>query len=150
MAKKGDRGGKKPSESYLKLQIPAGQANPAPPVGPALGQRGINIAEFCKDFNERTKDMEKGAPIPVTITVQSDRSYSFAVRLPPVSYFLKKALSIDKGGSTPGRGVHGRISNAQLRKIAQAKMQDLNAWDVDAAARMIAGSARAMGLEVKD
>lgn len=141
---------KKAGLGILKLQIPAGQANPAPPVGPALGQRGVNIVQFCKEFNERTKEMEAGAPIPVTIMVNPDRSYRFDIRLPPVSYYLKKELSLDKGGATPGKEVHAHISQSQLRKIAKAKMQDLNAWDVEASMRMVAGSARAMGLEVKD
>ena len=137
-------------EGYIKLQIPAGQANPSPPVGPALGQRGVNIMEFCKSFNAKTAKMEPGMPIPVTITVFSDRSFVFETRTPPASYFLKKAAGIDKGTGTPGREIKGAVSMAQIREIAEKKMADLNANDIEAAARMLAGSARSMGLEVKE
>jgi large subunit ribosomal protein L11 len=137
-------------EGYIKLQIPAGQANPSPPVGPALGQRGVNIMEFCKSFNAKTAKMEPGMPIPVTITVFSDRSFVFEMRTPPASYFLKKAAGIDKGTGTPGREIKGSVSMAQIREIAEKKMADLNANDTEAAARMLAGSARSMGLEVTE
>ena len=133
---------------YLKLQVPAGNASPSPPIGPALGQRGLNIMEFCKAFNAKTQEMEKGMPIPVTITIFADKSFTFEMKQPPVSFFLKKAAGLQKGGQTPGRSVAGKVSNAQLREIAEKKMSDLNANDVDAAMRMIEGSARAMGLEV--
>ena len=137
-------------ECYIKLQIPAGQANPSPPVGPALGQRGVNIMEFCKQFNAQTSKLEPGMPIPVTITVFSDRSFTFATRTPPASYFLMKAAGIDKGSSAPGRDFKGSVTMAQIREIAEKKMADLNAADVDAACRMLKGSARSMGLEVKE
>ena len=137
-------------EGYIKLQIPAGQANPSPPVGPALGQRGVNIMEFCKTFNAQTAKLEPGMPIPVTITVYSDRSFTFATRTPPASYFLKKAAGIDKGTGTPGRDFKGSVTMAQIREIAQKKMADLNAADIDAACRMLMGSARSMGLEVRE
>jgi large subunit ribosomal protein L11 len=132
----------------LKLQVPAGAANPAPPIGPALGQRGLNIMEFCKAFNARTQKMEKGMPIPVTITIYQDRSFAFELRTPPVSYFLKKAAKIEKGSGTAGLGSVGQVSKAQIREIAQQKMADLNCDSVDAAMRMVEGSARSMGLEV--
>ena len=137
-------------EGYVKLQIPAGQANPSPPVGPALGQRGVNIMEFCKSFNAQTSKLEPGMPIPVTITVYSDRSFTFQTRTPPASYFLKRAAGIDKGTGTPGREVKGSVTMAQIREIAEKKMADLNAADIDAACRMLKGSARSMGLEVKE
>ena len=137
-------------EGYVKLQIPAGQANPSPPVGPALGQRGVNIMEFCKSFNAQTSKLEPGMPIPVTITVYSDRSFTFLTRTPPASYFLKRAAGIDKGTGTPGREVKGSVTMAQIREIAEKKMVDLNAADIDAACRMLKGSARSMGLEVKE
>jgi large subunit ribosomal protein L11 len=133
---------------YLKLQVPAGAANPSPPIGPALGQRGINIMEFCKAFNARTQEMEKGSPIPVVITYYQDKSFTFEMKTPPVSYFLKKAAKLDKGSQTPGRGSAGKVTGAQLREIATKKMKDLNANDVEAAMKMVAGSARSMGLEV--
>jgi large subunit ribosomal protein L11 len=133
---------------YIKLQIPAGKANPAPPVGPALGQRGVNIMEFCKAFNAETQKLEAGMPIPVVITVYADRSFSFVTKTPPVSYFLKKESGLAKGSSTTGRGFVGQIKRSQILSIADKKMQDLNAHDRDAAARMIAGSAVSMGLEV--
>jgi large subunit ribosomal protein L11 len=133
---------------YIKLEIPAGQANPSPPVGPALGQRGLNIMEFCKAFNAATQKMEPGTPTPVVITAYADRTFTFVTKTPPTSYYLKKAAGIDKGSGTPAREVKGRVTKAQLREIAEKKMKDLNANDIDAAARMIAGSARSMGLEI--
>ena len=137
-------------EGYIKLQIPAGQANPSPPVGPALGQRGVNIMEFCKTFNVRTAGMEPGMPIPVTITVYSDRSFTFETRTPPASYFIKRAAAVDKGSGTPGRELKGSVTMAQIREIAEKKMADLNAHDIDAACRMLVGSARSMGIEVRE
>jgi large subunit ribosomal protein L11 len=134
---------------FLKLQVPAGAANPAPPIGPALGQRGLNIMEFCKAFNAQTAQMEKGMPIPVVITAFADRSFSFEMKTPPVSYFLKKAAKLDKGSTTPGRGTVGSVSRDQVREIAEAKMKDLNCQTVDAAMKMIEGSARSMGLAVE-
>ena len=134
----------------LKLQIPAGAANPSPPVGPALGQRGINIMEFCKAFNARTQDQEKGMPLPVVITYYQDKSFTFEVKTPPASFLLKKAAGLAKGGQTPGRAVAGKVSMDQCREIAQAKLKDLNTDDVEQAAKIIAGSARAMGLEVTE
>ena len=133
---------------YIKLEIKAGQANPSPPVGPALGQRGLNIMEFCKAFNAATQNVEPGTPTPVIITAYTDRSFTFETKTPPASYFLRKALKIQKGGSAPGRETVGKVTKAQLREIAEAKMADLNANDVDAAMNIIAGSARSMGLEV--
>ena len=133
---------------YIKLQVPAGKANPSPPIGPALGQRGLNIMEFCKAFNAATQGMEPGMPVPVVITAFADRTFTFVTKTPPASYYLRKAAGVEKGGATPGRAAQGRVTMAQVREIAEAKMQDLNATDVDAAVRMIAGSARSMGLEV--
>lgn len=133
---------------YLKLQVPAGAANPSPPIGPALGQRGLNIMEFCKAFNAASQDMEKGMPVPVIITIYADKSFTFIKKTPPASYYLKKAAKLEKGGSTPGREVAGKVTMAQCREIAEAKLVDLNATDLDAAAMIIAGSARSMGLEV--
>lgn len=134
---------------YLKLQVPAGNASPSPPIGPALGQRGLNIMEFCKGFNAKTQEMEKGMPIPVTITIFADKSFTFTMKQPPVSFFLKKAAKLQKGGSTPGSGTPaGKVTGKQVREIAEAKMVDLNADDVEAAMRMVEGSARSMGLEV--
>jgi len=133
---------------FLKLQVPAGAATPSPPIGPALGQRGINIMEFCKAFNAQTQDQEKGSPIPVVITYYQDKSFIFQMKTPPVSYFLKKAAAVQKGGQTPGRAVAGRVKRAKVREIAENKMKDLNAVDVEAAMRMVEGSARSMGLEV--
>ncbi len=133
---------------YVKLQIPAGKANPSPPVGPALGQAGLNIMEFCKAFNASTQDKEPGSPIPVVITVYKDRTFSFVTKLPPVSHFIKQAVRLKKGSSEPGKKVAGKITESQLKEIAEKKMQDLNAHDVDAAAQMIRGSALSMGLEV--
>ena len=135
--------------AYIKLQVPAGKANPSPPIGPALGQRGLNIMEFCKTFNAQTQGMEPGMPIPVVITAFADRTFSFVTKTPPVSYFLKKAAGIEKGSQTPGRSGAGRVTTAQLREIAEAKMKDLNANDVEAAMQIILGSARSMGIEVK-
>jgi large subunit ribosomal protein L11 len=133
---------------YLKLQVPAGAANPSPPIGPALGQRGLNIMEFCKAFNAQTQNLERNSPIPVVITIYADRSFSFEMRTPPVSYFLKKAANIESGAKTPGRGTIGSVSKAQVREIAEKKMKDLNCDTVEAAMRMVEGSARSMGLEV--
>lgn len=134
---------------YLKLQVPAGSATPSPPIGPALGQRGLNIMEFCKSFNAATQEMEKGMPIPTIITIFADKSFSFATKTPPASYFLRKAAKLDKGGIEPGRIVAGAVSVAQCREIAEAKMKDLNANDLDAATKIIMGSARSMGIEVR-
>jgi large subunit ribosomal protein L11 len=134
---------------YLKLQVPAGSATPSPPIGPALGQRGLNIMEFCKAFNAKTADQEKGAPTPVVITIFADKSFSFETRLPPVTYLIKKAVNLKSGSKLPGKDSAGTISQAQIRDIAEKKMKDLNAYDVDAAMKMIAGSARSMGLQVE-
>ena len=135
---------------FLKLQVPAGAANPSPPIGPALGQRGINIMEFCKAFNAQSQEMEKGAPIPVLITYYQDKSFTFQMKTPPVSFFLKKAAKVKKGAQTAGRGTVGSVTRSQVREIAEQKMVDLNAFDVDGAMKMIEGSARSMGLEVVD
>ena len=131
----------------IKLQVPAGSATPSPPIGPALGQRGVNIMEFCKSFNAQSQDMEKGSPIPVVITYYADKSFSFVMKT-PVSYFLKKAAGIKSASKTPGRGTAGKVTKADIRKIAEAKMKDLNANDIEGAMLMIEGSARSMGLEV--
>ena len=133
---------------FVKLQIPAGKANPAPPVGTALGPQGINIMAFCKEFNAATQQMEQGMPIPVVITAYSDRSFTFVTKTPPNSYFLMKAAGIEKGSQTPGKGTVGTVTMAQIREIAQKKMQDLNAKDLEGACAMLVGSARSMGLEV--
>jgi large subunit ribosomal protein L11 len=133
---------------YIKLQVPAGEAKPAPPIGPALGQRGVNIMEFCKAFNAQTGDTEKGTPLPTIITVYADRSFSFETKTPPATYFLKKAAKINSGSKEPGKVSAGRVTRAQLEEIATAKMKDLNANDVASAAKIIEGSARAMGLQV--
>jgi len=133
---------------FIKLQVPAGKANPSPPIGPALGQRGLNIMEFCKAFNAQTQGLEPGMPIPVVITAYADRTFSFVTKTPPVTYFLKKAAGITKGITTPGKGTVGKVTMAQVRDIAEKKMKDLNANDVDAASTMIVGSARSMGLQV--
>jgi len=133
---------------YIKLEVPAGKANPSPPIGPALGQRGLNIMEFCKQFNAQTQGLEPGMPIPVVITAYAERSFIFITKTPPASYFLKKAANLEKGSQTPGKGLVGKVTMAQVREIAQKKMKDLNAKDLEGAARMIAGSARSMGLEV--
>ena len=135
---------------YLKLQVPAGAANPSPPIGPALGQRGLNIMEFCKAFNAQTQNLERNAPIPVVITIFADRSFSFEMRTPPVAHFLKKAANIESGAKTPGRGSVGSVTKAQVREIAEKKMKDLNCDTVEAAMRMVEGSARSMGLEVAE
>ncbi|MFN3745206.1 MAG: 50S ribosomal protein L11 [Hyphomicrobiaceae bacterium] len=137
-------------EGYINLQVKAGQANPAPPIGPALGQRGVNIMEFCKSFNAKTKDMEQGTPIPVKITVFSDRSFTFEMKTPPASHFLKKAAGIETASKEPGRSTAGSVTMAQVRDIAKIKMKDLNTDDLEAAARIIAGSARSMGLRVTE
>jgi large subunit ribosomal protein L11 len=135
---------------YVKLQVPAGQANPSPPIGPALGQRGVNIPEFCKQFNAATQKLEAGSPIPTVITVYADRSFTFEMRTPPASYLLKKAAKITKGSTAPGRTGAGSVTQAQLREIAEVKMKDLNANSVEQAMKIIAGSARSMGLEVQE
>jgi large subunit ribosomal protein L11 len=135
---------------YLKLQVPAGSATPSPPIGPALGQRGINIMEFCKSFNAQSQDMEKGSPIPVEITYYQDKSFTFRMKTPPVSFFLKKAAGLQKGSQTPGRGVVGAVTRDQVRDIATKKLKDLNAVDIEAAMKMVEGSARSMGLEVRE
>ncbi|MCO5135203.1 MAG: 50S ribosomal protein L11 [Phyllobacteriaceae bacterium] len=134
---------------YLKLQVPAGNASPSPPIGPALGQRGLNIMEFCKAFNAKTQEMEKGAPIPVVITIFQDKSFTFEMKQAPVSYFIKKAAKLKSGSKTPGKSTAGKISTKQVRDIAEAKMQDLNADTIEAAMRMVEGSARSMGIEVQ-
>jgi len=134
---------------YIKLQVPAGAANPSPPIGPALGQRGVNIMEFCKAFNAETESMEKGMPIPTIITVYQDRSFTFQTKTPPASYYLKRAAKLSKGGATPGRETTGKVTADQVREIAEAKMKDLNAYDLDQAIKIIAGSARSMGLTVE-
>jgi large subunit ribosomal protein L11 len=135
---------------YVKLQVPAGAANPSPPIGPALGQRGLNIMEFCKAFNAQTAKMEKNTPIPVTITVYQDRSFTFEMKTPPVSYFIKKAAKLESGSKTPGRDKVGSVTKAQVKEIAEQKMKDLNCDTVEAAMRMVEGSARSMGIEVAE
>jgi large subunit ribosomal protein L11 len=134
---------------FIKLQVPAGKANPSPPIGPALGQRGLNIMEFCKAFNAQTQGLEPGMPIPVVITAFADRTFTFITKTPPITYFLKKAADVKKGSTTPGKGATvGKVTMAQIREIAEKKMKDLNANDVEAASTMIVGSARSMGLQV--
>ena len=133
---------------YLKLQVPAGQANPSPPIGPALGQRGLNIMEFCKAFNASTQQIEPGAPTPTVITIYADKSFTFETKTPPASFLLKKAAGLAKGGATPSRETAGKVSMKQVREIAEVKLKDLNATDLDAASKIIAGSARSMGIEV--
>jgi large subunit ribosomal protein L11 len=133
---------------YIKLQVPAGIANPSPPIGPALGQRGVNIMEFCKAFNASTQELEKGAPIPTVITVYADRSFSFTTKTPPASFLLKKAANIKSGSKEPGKVSGGTIRRSKLAEIAEVKMKDLNANDIEAATKIIEGSARAMGLQV--
>jgi len=136
---------------YLKLQVKAGSATPSPPIGPALGQRGLNIMEFCKAFNAQTQAMEKGMPIPVLFTIYADRSFTFKLRTPPISYFLKKAAGLTKGATTPGKGAAaGSITKAQVREIAQSKLVDMNAADIEAAMLMVEGSARSMGLQIAE
>jgi large subunit ribosomal protein L11 len=137
-------------EGYIRLQIPAGKANPSPPVGPALGQRGLNIMEFCKAFNAHTKDLDPGVPTPAVITVYSDRSFSLITKTPPASYFLKKAAGLEKGAAEAGRKTVGQITQEQLREIAEKKLPDLNANDIEAACKIIAGSARSLGIEVTE
>ena len=134
---------------YLKLQIKGGQANPAPPVGPALGQRGINIMEFCKAFNDKTKDF-MGQPVPVVITIYKDKKFDFIIKTPPASHLNKEAMKLKSGSKEPGRVSAGTITKDQLKKIAEAKMKDLNAVDIEAAIKIIAGSARSMGIQVQD
>lgn len=135
---------------YIKLQVPAGQATPQPPIGPVLGQRGLNIMEFCKAFNAATQAQEQGMPIPTIITVYADKSFSFTMKTPPASFLLRRAAGLDKASQMPGREVAGQVTRAQLREIAELKMEDLNANDVEAAVAMLAGSARSMGLEVAE
>ena len=135
-------------EGYIKLQVPAGTANPSPPIGPALGQRGVNIMEFCKAFNAATQELEKNAPIPTTITVYADRSFTFTTKTPPASYYLKKAAKVKKGSGEPNKDKVGQIKKSQLKEIAEAKMADLNANDIDQAMKIIEGSAQSMGLDV--
>jgi large subunit ribosomal protein L11 len=135
---------------YVKLQVPAGAANPSPPIGPALGQRGLNIMEFCKAFNAQTQKMEKGTPIPVVTTAYQDRSFTFEMKTPPVSYFIKKAAKLESGSKTPGRDKAGAVSKAQVREIAEQKMKDLNTDNIESAMRMVEGSARSMGIEVTE
>ena len=135
---------------YVKLQVPAGQANPSPPIGPALGQAGLNIMEFCKAFNAQTQNLEAGMPIPVVITAYQDRTFNFVTKTPPASFLLKKAAKIKKGTGITGKEIIGKVTMAQVREIAELKMVDLNAYDIDQAAKMICGSARSMGIEVKD
>ena len=137
-------------EGYIKLNIPAGSANPSPPVGPALGQRGVNIMEFCKAFNATTDTLEKNMPVPVVITVFQDKSFAFVTKTAPVSYFLKKAAGLSSASKEPGRSVAGSVTMAQVREIADAKMGDMNAVDVEGAMQMVMGSARSMGLEVEE
>ena len=134
---------------YINLQVPAGQANPSPPIGPALGQRGVNIMEFCKAFNAKSKDIEPGTPIPVKIAVYADRSFTFEMKTPPASFFLKKAANLKSGSQLPGRTSAGKVTMDQVREIAKLKMKDLNTDDVEQAARTIAGSARSMGIQVE-
>jgi large subunit ribosomal protein L11 len=136
-------------QGYVKLQVPAGAANPSPPIGPALGQQGVNIMEFCKQFNAQTQKMEKGLPIPVVITVYSDRSFTFVMKTPPASVLIRKAIGIEKGSGTPNTAKVGKISRKQLEEIAKAKQPDLTAADLEAAVRTIAGSARSMGVDVE-
>ena len=137
-------------QGYIRLQVPAGQANPSPPIGPALGQAGLNIMEFCKTFNAQTQNLEPGMPIPVVITAYRDRTFSFITKTPPVGYFLKKAAGLSKAASNPGKETVAKVTMAQVREIAEAKKADLNADNLDAAVEMIKGSARSMGLEVRE
>ena len=135
---------------YIRLQVPAGQANPSPPIGPALGQAGLNIIEFCKVFNAETQNIEPGIPIPVVISAYQDRSFSFITKTPPASYFLRKAANLEKASGEPGREIVGVVTMKQIREIAEKKMVDLNTKDIEEACRMIAGSARSMGIEVQE
>ena len=137
-------------QGYIKLNIPAGAANPSPPVGPALGQRGVNIMEFCKAFNAKTQSYEPGLPLPVVITAFADKSFTFIIKTPPASVLIKKALKLEKGSSTPHTDKVGKLTRSQVEEIAKAKMEDLNAGDMDAAVKIIAGSARSMGVEVEE
>jgi large subunit ribosomal protein L11 len=137
-------------DSYIKLQVAAGKANPSPPVGPALGQRGVNIMQFCKEFNARTQTLEEGLPIPVVITVFSDKSFTFITKTPPASILLKKAAKVDKGSGEPNKNKVGKVSMKQVREIAELKLPDLNTTNIDAAIRSVAGTARSMGLDVVD
>ena len=137
-------------QAYVKLQVPAGKANPSPPIGPALGQQGVNIMEFCKQFNAQTQSLEVGMPIPVVITVYQDRSFTFVTKTPPASYFLKKAAKVESGSKTTGTQTVGQVTRGQLEEIAKIKMPDLNCTSIDAAVRMLAGSARSIGLTVVD
>jgi large subunit ribosomal protein L11 len=137
-------------QGYVKLQVPAGAANPSPPIGPALGQQGVNIMEFCKQFNAQTQKLEKGLPIPVVITVYADRSFTFVMKTPPASVLIRKAIGIEKGSGTPNTAKVGKISRKQLEQIAKSKQPDLTAADLDAAVRTIAGSARSMGVDVEE
>jgi large subunit ribosomal protein L11 len=139
---------KKKASGFIKLQIPAGAANPSPPVGPALGQHGVNIMEFCKAFNAKTQDMEKNMPVPVIITVYEDRSFDFITKTPPASFYIRKAAKLKKGASNPSKEVVGQVRQSQVKEIAEAKMEDLNANDINAAMKIIEGSARSMGVEV--
>ena len=134
---------------YLKLEVPAGSATPSPPIGPALGQRGLNIMEFCKAFNAQTQEMDKGAPVPTVITIFADKSFTFATKTPPASYLIRKAAKVAKGAATPGRGSAGTLTSDQVREIAQTKLKDLNANSVEAAMKIIEGSARSMGIQVQ-
>ncbi len=134
---------------FLKLQVPAGSANPSPPIGPALGQRGLNIMEFCKAFNAQTQQIEKGTPIPVVITTYQDRSFTFELKTPPVSFFIKKAAKLESGSKLPGRDKVGSVTKDQVREIAEKKLKDLNCDSIEAAMKMIEGSARSMGIEVR-
>ena len=135
---------------YINLQVPAGAANPSPPIGPALGQRGLSIMDFCKQFNAATQKVEKGTPIPVTISVYADRTFSFEMKTPPASFFIKKAAKLESGSKTPGRDKAGSVTKAQVKEIAEQKMKDLNCDTIEAAMKMIEGSARSMGIEVRD
>jgi len=137
-------------QGYLKMQVPAGGASPSPPIGPALGQRGLNIMEFCKAFNAKTQEMEANMPIPTIVTIFEDKSFTFEIKTPPASFYLRKAAKLAKGGSAPGREVAGSVTVEQCREIAEQKLKDLNTDDLDEAQKMIAGSARSMGLEVRD
>ncbi len=136
-------------DGYIKLQVPAGQANPSPPIGPALGQAGLNIMEFCKAFNAATQNQDQGVPTPTVITVFADKSFSFETKTPPASYFIKKAAKLNKGSSTPGAEVVGAVTRRQLEEIAEIKMADLNANDIDSAVKILSGSARSMGIQVQ-
>ena len=135
---------------YVKLQVKAGSATPSPPIGPALGQRGVNIMGFCKEFNARTAEVEKGTPLPTVITVYQDKSFTFVTKTPPATYFIKQAINLKSGSKNPGKDIVGKVTRAQCREIAEKKMKDLNAADMDAASKIIEGSARSMGLEVVD